>query len=85
MRGNAYGSKNNFTGGVTHDTELLAEKHNSIRVREDLGGKLLHSMRFGEKTPVEHRRETFWEGRSVNFNTTSAGDQDESLRLAWRP
>jgi hypothetical protein len=78
MNGNARGSTESFTRGVTRDTELLAEKHRLFRVREDSGGKLLQFAGFGERTPVEHGREPFLEGRSANFNTTSAGDQDES-------
>jgi len=78
MSGNANGSKEHFAGGVTQDTELSAEKHRLFRVREDLGGKLLQFRRSGERTPVEHGREPFLEGRSANFNTTSAGDQGES-------
>jgi hypothetical protein len=67
MSGNANGSKEHFAGGVTQDTELLAEKHGLFRVREDLGGKLLQFTRFGDRTPVEHGRETFLEGRSANL------------------
>jgi hypothetical protein len=33
---------------------------------------------YEEKTRVEHSRETFLTANSGDFNTTSAGDQDES-------
>jgi hypothetical protein len=57
---------------------LLAEKHNFFEWKEFQNRKLLQMNGRKEKTPVEHSRETFLTASSANFNTISAGDQDES-------
>jgi hypothetical protein len=67
----------NFSSEVTKVTELLAEKHKQFQRKEVWNGKLLHQDGRGDRKPVEQSRETIFPTSQANFNTTSAGDQDE--------
>jgi hypothetical protein len=69
-------SAGKFPGGVTEDTELLAEKHNFFAGLEPGRGKVLQ--KAGElRECVKDSGKKVLNECSEKPNTTSAGDQDE--------
>ena len=81
MGGNRSARAEEIRYGATKDTEMLAEKHKTFEWKKFKGKKFCSG--WDERTRVEQSRETFLAVSSANFSTTLAGDQDESLRLAW--
>lgn len=78
MREDEGGNPAKISARVIKITELLAEKHNCLAAESFCNGKLLQTDDCEENTSVKHSRETFFNGRSGKFSTTSADDQDES-------
>jgi hypothetical protein len=77
MRGNEGRGVEKILERSDEGHRVVGRKAQFFEWQELSKGKLLQLSGCKERTPVEHSRETFLATSSANFNTTSAGDQDE--------